>query len=172
MHLEGHSRWVGERGSRLRGWAVALVLSAVMVVGAVAEASNYYLEDIGRFEDAQVKLFKDNNIETTEQFLAAVLTLRQRKALAGKVNMTEAVLLEFAKDCELMQITGVGPRAARLLRASGIVSASDLAGRKPDELLHLIKLANSEQKLTQKDPTVSIVEYWIAQAAKVPYHLR
>jgi predicted flap endonuclease-1-like 5' DNA nuclease len=151
--------------------ACGLMLATVSAADSV-EASNYYLEDLGRFEEAQVKIFKSSDIETTEQFLAATLTQRQRKVLSSKVKLTEAELLEFAKDCELMQITGVGPRASRLLRAAGITGVGDLSERDPPELLQRIRLVNVQQRLTQKNPTVSVVKYWIVQASKVPYRLR
>ena len=150
-------------------WVAAL---SMLTVTGVAEASNYYLEDLGRFEEPQVGVFKENKIETTEEFLAASLTSRQRKVLSSKVKLTEAELLEFARDCELMQITGVGPRAAGLLRASGVESVLHLSESDPAGLLQRIKLVNAQERLTQKNPTLSVVKYWIAQAAKVPYRLR
>ena len=149
-----------------------LSVCAVLVVSSMATASNYYLADLGRFGDPVVESFRKQGIETTEQFLAKALTDRARKALARQVKMKEAELLEFAKDCEFMQITGVGPKATRLLRASGVESVEDLASRKADELLATIKKTNAESKITETNPNLSVVEYWIEQAKKVPYHLK
>ncbi len=148
-----------------------IALAALLLVASPASASNYYLVDLERFDKAQLASFSAQQVETTEQFLASALTERQRKALARKLKMSEEALLDFAKDCELMQIIGVGPKATRLLRLSGVTSAEDLATRKAEDLLVLVKKTNMEHKVTETDPNVSIVAYWIEQAARLPYRV-
>lgn len=166
--LIGTSR---QRGSWRALW-VSLMLSLSLMVSSVAFASNYYLSDLGRFEAAQLEVFDKNGIETTEQFLAQSLTSRARKALASRLKMSEAAVEEFARECEFLQITGVGPKAAALLRASGVSDVKALASEDPSVLLTAIKKTNAEKRITETNPTLSVVQHWITEAGKVPYHIK
>jgi predicted flap endonuclease-1-like 5' DNA nuclease len=149
-----------------------LVVCVVMALCVTASASNYYLTDLGRFETGQVVKFRDAGVQTTEQVLEASLTPKARKLLATKVGLSEAEVLGLARDCELMQINGVGPKAAGLLRAAGVKHVKDLAGRKADKLLPLLTEANKQQGLTETNPSLDLVQYWIEEAKRVPYHLK
>lgn len=160
------------RASWLRRVAVVWTVTLVMLVASVASASNYYLVDLERFDEAQVKLFDDAGIKTTEQFLAQALTDRARKALAPKVQMSATDLAEFARDCEFMQISGVGPKATKLLRSSGVASVEALSKADAATLLEKIKSVNAAEKITETNPTLSVVTYWIEHAAKVPYQVK
>lgn len=144
----------------------------VLALACTAYASNYYLTDLGRFDTAQVVKFRDAGVQTTEQVLEASLTPKARTALSKKVGLSEADVKSFALDCELMQINGVGPKAVKLIRAAGVKNVADLAGRKPAELLPLLVSVNSEQKITDTQPSMDLVQYWIEEAQRVPYHLK
>ncbi len=136
------------------------------------QASHYYLTDLKRFETERVVQFREQGIQTTEHVLAASITPQGRKALASKVGLSEDALTELARDCELMQITGVGPKAAQLLRAAGVVGLEDLSTRKADDLLARMHEVNKDLTYTSKHPTLDLIQYWIAQATKAPLKLR
>ena len=80
--------------------------------------------------------------------------------------------MTLAHDCELLQITGVGPRAARLLRAAGVLGIEDLSSREPGDLLARLNEMNKNLDYTSKQPTLDLVVYWIEQANKAPLRLR
>ncbi len=149
-----------------------LVVCVMVAASATATASNYYLTDLGRFDTAQVVKFRDAGVQTTEQVLESSLTEKARKLLSAKVGLTEAQVLALAQDCELMQINGVGPKAVTLLRAGGVKSVADLAGRKAADLLPLLAAANKREGFTDTDPSLDLVQYWIEEAKRVPYHLK
>ena len=144
----------------------------VLALCVTASASDYYLTDLARYETAQVVKFRDAGIQTTGQVLEATLTPKARAALAAKVGLSEDEALGLARDCELMQINGVGPKAATLLRAGGVKNVMDLSTRKPAELLNLLVAANKQQEVTETQPTLDLVQYWIEEAQRVPYHLK
>lgn len=137
-----------------------------------AQASHYYLTDLNRFETAQVVLFRDQGLQTTGQVLEATLTDRARKALAPLVGLSQEQLLELAHDCELMQISGIGPKAVRLLRAAQINSVEALAGSQPAALLEQLQGLNKDFTYTSKHPTLDLVQYWIEQAQKAPLRVK
>jgi hypothetical protein len=152
--------------------APAVLGLVVVLVSSVAMASNYYLTDLGRFDTAQVILFREAGVQTTEQVLEASLTPKARMALAAKVKLSEPQLTMFAQECEFLQINGVGPKAARLIQASGVKNVKDLAARKSTELLPLLVAANRQQRITETQPSLDLVQYWIEEAHRVPYHLK
>jgi len=148
--------------------AVFMVLSAI---STAAWASHYRIALLEVFDEQKVEALIEVGIVTTEDFLINGLTRAQRQQLSEQSGISELEVLVFARLCELLQIEGVGPRAAQLLRAAGIVSVSDLAGRDPTELTQQLGAVNAVEQLTGITPAVENVEAWISDAALVPYHL-
>jgi hypothetical protein len=158
--------------STLRATLAACVLFLVAALASTASASSYYLTDLGRFETAQVVLFRDQGIQTTDQVLEATLTPLSRKALASKVNLSEGDLLELARDCELMQLTGIGPKVAKMLRAAGVVSVEDLGQRDPNDLMGRMRTVNKSFTYTATHPTLDLIQFWVQQARNAPLKVR
>jgi hypothetical protein len=57
------------------------------------------------------------------------------------------------------------------LRASGVVSVSDLAARNPQELVDRLAAVNAVEQLTGVNPELENLQTWIAAAQSVPYHV-
>lgn len=150
------------------GLALWLILG---VRAEPAEASHYRLSELDAFEEWQLEALASQGIDTTEQFLQRTLTPENRVELSRATEISELEILVFARLCELLQIEGVGPRAAQLLRAAGVVSADDLASRSPAELAERCGAVNAVEQLTGINPTEENLVEWIELAAAVPYRV-
>lgn len=149
---------------------VFAITTAVFLVGfsATASASHYDLIDIKIVsEDVRTKLAAEG-IEDTQTLLARVLTEKSRQEIEKITGMKEGEVRELARMLELMQVTGIGPKAARLLILSGVTSIGDLAQRVPADLLPDVLDANAKHAVTGIDPDEAILADWIAKAGKVP----
>jgi predicted flap endonuclease-1-like 5' DNA nuclease len=71
-----------------------------------------------------------------------------------------------------MQIDGVGPKAARLLRAAGVSSVKDLSAKDPASLLNQIVEANARGRHTDVNPDLDIVEDWVERAKAAQHHVQ
>lgn len=143
----------------------------VLALSLAAAAGNYFLADLTQLSEEQVESLRGQGIETTDQLLQKSLTPSARETLAPKVDLTTEELLDFAKDCELMQISSLGPKAVRLLRAGGVDSVRKLADSRPEELLSTLKRINAEKRITPVDPDLELVRYWIETAGGVTVRL-
>lgn len=149
--------------------ALAFVALVTVAVSAPADASHYYLRDIGeRFSSLQLEEFARFGFRTTEDVLRNVDTVEDRETLSFATGIPEAELIEVARMCEFLQLEGIGPKAFDLLRATGVVDVADLAGRDAEELLAEIVVVNSVEQITGVDPDVDLVHHWIASASEVP----
>jgi hypothetical protein len=152
-------------------WGRATVVAALLLAPSVASASHYRLEDVTFLSpEVQEGATRFGFIDTGE-LLRNLLTVEQRLALAGSMGVPEAELRQVAKVCELIQIDGVGPKAARLLQAAGVTSVADLAKRDPAALRDLLVAANAREAITQVDPSPEHVQAWVAGAARAAFHV-
>lgn len=154
-------------------WIVlCLTATAVVSVGAsLASASHYRLTAIEAFDAEALEQLHALGVETTEDFLARALSRDARQSLSEASGISEIQVLVFARLCELLQIEGVGPRAAQLLRAAGVVSVSDLASRDAVALTERLAAVNAVEQLTGVNPSPENLVHWISAAAQVPYHV-
>lgn len=159
----GHSRWIG--------LAVAVLVSLAIPLSE-ASASHYRLDELGVFSEAQRDALSALGVETTEGYLERTLDSAMRSELSAQTGISELEVLVFARVCELLQIEGVGPRAAQLLRAAGVEGAMDLASRNAEELAAAAAAVNAVEALTGVNPTVENVQSWIDGAAQVRHHLQ
>jgi Holliday junction resolvasome RuvABC DNA-binding subunit len=149
----------------------AMIITCMVLSTSSAFASHYYLTDVDSFEREKIILLTQNKIQTTEQFLQASITREQRKQLSEYLDISERDLTDFALSCELMQIQGVGPKVVNLLKSSGINSLMDLSSKNAEKLFDVVISVNKEKKITNKQPTLDLVEYWIEQSKKVPFRV-
>lgn len=151
---------------RVSPWLPALLLLGALTLGAAstAQASHYYLTDVTYFSKEQIISLRDTGIQTTEHFLTAAATPEGRTKIAAQLQLEEGRVLEVAKECELLQIKGVGPKAVKLLQGAGVTNVDDLAKRKPDALLKEIVAVNKANKITEINPTVENITNWVTQA--------
>lgn len=143
----------------------------ISLLSSTSFGSHYYLTDVDSFEKEKIILLTKNKIQTTEHFLQASITAEQRRELAQYLNVSEQELTDFALSCELMQIQGIGPRAVRLLKSTGIKNIEQLSKSDVNKLFHDIIDTNKKEKITDKQPTIDLVQYWIDQSKKVPFKI-
>lgn len=149
----------------------ALLVAAVVFVAVPASASHYLLPDADIFEPGEIDLFVDAGIDDTSELLERIDTPDDRTAFADTTGVDVQRLAELARMCELLQVQGVGPRAARLLMAAGIDGVADLAGRDPNELLMTLSATNGGGTYTRVNPSIDHVTFWVMGAAQAPVHV-
>jgi predicted flap endonuclease-1-like 5' DNA nuclease len=158
---------------RMRWMPLGLLVSTVLAIGgSSAWASHYRIGALEVFDEAQLEALRAAGVETTEEYLQRSQTRAQRQELAAQTGISELEVIVFARLCELLQIEGIGPRAAQLLRAAGVVSVEDLAAQDPVGLEERVAAVNAVEQLTGVTPSVENLTEWIAAAAGVAYHVR
>jgi hypothetical protein len=156
----------------LRLLPAALLVLGALSMAPVASASHYHLTDVDVFQGTLLEVFEAQGWQTTEDVLRGIVTTEQRNVLARASGVPQEELLQAARFLELMQIDGVGPRAARLLQAAGVTSARDLAQRNAVELLALLVATNEGLVYTSSHPLIGHVQNWIYEATQVDYHVQ
>ena len=146
-----------------------LALAVLLALPASqAFAAHYYLQDVEMF-DSYAEAFAAQSFVTTRDVLVAVLTPEQRATLSETSGVPVPELATIARFLELLQVDGVGPRAARLLQAAGITSTADLAARSPAELIALLETTNAGFVYTSAHPSMHHVQGWIYEASRVEF---
>lgn len=141
---------------------------ALLLVAPAADASHYRIVDADFVGDEARVIFERFGYRDTADVLANVATPQRRLALHEATGLSLAELEELAAMCELIQVDGVGPRAARLLRHAGVANVQDLGTREPQALHAALERSQRETLLTSIAPPLQTVEGWIASAAAVP----
>jgi hypothetical protein len=153
----------------IRARLISLSLASLLLLAPLnASASHYYLPDVEMF-DAYAEAFGGQGWSTTRDVLAAIVTPEQRATVSTATGIPVEELTTIAKFLELLQIEGIGPRAARLLQAANITSAADLAARGPAELLTLLETTNEGFVYTSVHPSSHHVQGWIYEASEVEF---
>lgn len=150
---------------------LSLLLTVWLGISASAHASHYLLEDVEFFSEEARTEFDRFGIEDTEGLLRNLLTPDDRSALSFATGIEESELERIALICELLQVPGIGPRAASLLQAAGVESVMDLAGREPATLLELLVDANGGGTYTSVNPELHHVEHWVGGASEAELFL-
>jgi predicted flap endonuclease-1-like 5' DNA nuclease len=119
-------------------------------------------------EATHAKHLKDAGIETTADLLKEAGPTQGRRALAGKVGVEPATLLEWVNRADLMRIDGIGSEYADLLEESGVDSTRELANRVPATLQGKLGEINQKKHLVQRVPAMSQVEQWVSDARRLP----
>jgi len=144
----------------IRRMLAGLTAALVLVVGGQAFASHYDLVDIEIVPtDVRDKLLAAG-IEDTQTLLAKVLTEESRAEIVKVTGMDKAAVQELAHTLELMQVSGIGPQAARLLRLSGVESIGHLAQRDAPQPLPVVLAANAKHAATGLHPDASLQAAW------------
>ena len=107
-------------------------------------------------------------VRTTEALLKRGATRKGRKDLATDAGFSEHQILEWVNRADLMRVKGVGEEYSDLLEASGVDTVKELRNRKPENLLKKMVEVNAKKRLVRRLPTQSMVERWVAHAAKLP----
>ena len=137
-----------------------------------AFASHYDILDIDIVPaEVSQKLVADK-VSNTETLFAMLIKKSDRTAFAQKYGMSDEDVEKLAKTLELMQIVGVGPKAAKLLQLSGINSLKALTEAVPSELLEVLLRVNREHNITGVQPDLTVVTDWIENSKKVANHMQ
>jgi hypothetical protein len=99
------------------------------------------------------------NIRHTNQLLHAVTLEIDRRWLSGKTGISEERLLEFGRQCAMLEVSGM-ERYLPIVRRLGITHLKQLK-RVDAEDLHR-KLVDALG--LQGAPSLTMVQYWVGQA--------
>ena len=124
-----------------------------------------YIEGIG--EVYRQKLHQAG-ITNVDELLEQGSTVKGRKEIVNKTNISEKLLLRWLNMADLYRIKGIGQEYADLLEAAGVDTIPELAFRVPANLLEKMVAANAQRKLVRHLPDLSQVESWVAQAKSLP----
>ncbi|MGB1009176.1 MAG: DUF4332 domain-containing protein [Thiolinea sp.] len=72
----------------------------------------------------------------------------------------------------MARVKGVAGVFGDLLEVAGVDTVKELATRRPDNLHKKMVETNAEQKIAGRNPTMSDVEGWVAQAKELPKTLQ
>ena len=107
-------------------------------------------------------------IRNTNQLLDASKGPKERKALAIKVGINERDILELANRADLSRVKGIAGVYSDLLEKGGVDTIKELATRRPDNLHSKLLEVNNKLKLSNREPTLSMVNDWVNQAKSLP----
>ena len=107
-------------------------------------------------------------ILTTDALLEAGATPKDRKALAEKTGIGDALILEWVNLADLYRIKGIGSEYSDLLEEAGVDTVVELSKRVPKNLYDKMVEVNEKKKLVRKLPSESQIADWVGQAKKLP----
>ena len=117
------------------------------------------LEYLPGISDSDVARLRSAGIHHTNQLLHRTSLEIDRDRLSRKTGVSPDRLLEFARQCTMLEVSGMD-RWLPLLRRLGVNSVKDLRAQDPEtlygRLVESIGLAGA--------PGLTDVQYWISQA--------
>ncbi len=124
----------------------------------------YPIEDVEGIGPVYAARLFEQDIRSTEDYLAHTHDPAARHHLADQSKISEELILRWANMADLMRVKGVGGEYAELLRAAGVDTVPELAERNPDHLVEALRRTNAEKSLVRHVPSASMVVEWIAEA--------
>lgn len=141
----------------------------LMFIGVpCAMASHYDLVDIDIVPEAVATKLAQDKVETTEDLFALLMSKKGRADFSKKYGIEANEVELLAQKLELMQIVGVGPKAAKLLQLAEIDGLKKLTESDPEILLEQLIKVNREHAITGVQPDLTVVRDWISKAKKIP----
>jgi predicted RecB family nuclease len=128
----------------------------------------YPIADIATIAPALRVKLKEVGIRTTERLIEKAKCVKDRQALAKKIEIDPKIVLQIANLADRMRIKGVGPEYAELLRAAGVDTVHELRYRNPGRLARKMAEINAERKLVRVLPTEPTIQRWIEHAKRLP----
>ncbi len=107
-------------------------------------------------------------IVTTDQLLEKGATPQGRKSVAEASGISEKLILEWVGMVDMFRVNGVKGQFSELLKAAGVDTVMELAGRNPENLHAKMVEVNNEKNLSGRAPAMSEIEQWISQAKAMP----
>lgn len=121
----------------------------------------------GMTADLSAKLHMHGLIHS-DSLLEAVKTPADRQALAAKVGVNAADILELANRADLARIKGIGKVFSDLLERAGVDTVRELSHRVPENLHAKLAEINTKEKVAGRDARLDEVQDWVAQAKGLP----
>ena len=123
-------------------------------------------------DDALAEKLKAEGFKDSDQFLEAVCTPAGRKEVAAKCGTDTKAILQLANRADLARVKRVAGVFGDLLEVAGVDTVKELATRRPDNLYQKMVDTNAEQSIAGRNPTMTDVEDWVAQAKELPKMLQ
>jgi predicted flap endonuclease-1-like 5' DNA nuclease len=128
---------------------------------------NYKIEEIEGIGGARATKLGKMGIKTTGDLLKLGATPTGRKRIAAECEVSSVRLLRWINMADLMRISGVGQEYSELLEAANCNTVKQLRRRNATNLATRMAEINEHKKLVRSVPTLSQVERWVEQAAKL-----
>ena len=112
---------------------------------------------------------KRHGVTYTHQLLDAAGRLDNRRELAARSGIEEAVLLRLTCRADLARIKGIGAIFADMLELIGVDRVSSLAEHDPARLYEILHELNAAERFARRAPTQDEVANWVAQARALPH---
>jgi predicted flap endonuclease-1-like 5' DNA nuclease len=122
------------------------------------------LLEVEGIDAANAQRLEKIGVTSIEQLLRDGASPAGRRRLATESGIDERKLLEWVNHADLMRIKGVGSEYSDLLEAAGVDSVPELANRNAENLLAKMAEVNAAKKLVRRDPSLSEVQRWVAEA--------
>ena len=127
----------------------------------------YKIDEIEGVGPALAEKFNAAGIKTVEDLLEKGASKKGRTELEEATGIDGKRILRFVNYADLFRIKGVAGEYAELLEAAGVDTVKELRNRVPQNLYNKMMEVNAEKKLVRKEPSLSQVESFVAQAKEL-----
>lgn len=127
----------------------------------------YKIDEIEGVGPALAEKFNAAGIKTVEDLLEKGASKKGRTELEETTGIDGKRILRFVNHADLFRIKGVAGEYAELLEAAGVDTVKELRNRVPQNLYNKMIEVNAEKKLVRKEPSLSQVEGFVAQAKEL-----
>ncbi len=125
------------------------------------------LDKIEGFEAVLAQKLAPLSIRTLDELLIAGRTVADRKMLASRARVTTRTITRWVTIADLMRVSGVHIKYAKLLQSAGITTVQELANRNPAHLHEQIEMINRMgRKQVSRVPAISRIECWVEEAMR------
>lgn len=154
----------------MKGRLVAALIGMTTLVAApiAAQASHYRLPVDNFISAEETAALEKAGVSTTLALLDQVSTPAKRQKLAKATGLSVARLTALAAQVDLLRIDGIGPSMVRLLNASGVMHAKQLAQSSSAALFAKVSSTNLAQKISMVTPREALIAEWIGAAKSLP----
>ena len=129
---------------------------------------NYKIIDIEGIGPEFARKLEAAGVAMTNDLLVRTVDPGSRLDLSAQTGIGEAYIDRWAEMANLMRLKGIGPQYSELLVSAGVVSLEQLATRSAEDLVQALERVNTERKLATSPPTLSEVQAWFRELAKLP----
>ncbi len=126
------------------------------------------LELKGMSDEMAQKLKASHSLTHSDGFLEKAATKSGRRELASAAGVEESLILELANRADLSRLKGIAGVYSDLLENAGVDTVKELARRNAENLHAKLLEINDQLQLTQRPPSLSLVEDIIEQAKSLP----